>query len=136
MPALTSEDDIGELTLSGGIPLSTIDRSPDMEADRLAKAAVSAVRVPMAVRGGLGGLYERARAVARWVGQVTAAVGCCEAQAGHVMRNSLPSACRHHAGKPARRLLPATFRCVELGAMGTGSVISVGPSHHLGVALR
>jgi hypothetical protein len=75
MPAHTKETDVGRLCLGDGSYLTDLDRKGNDEADRLAKLAVEAHRVPKAVRDSIkerNGLVEK---TARWVARATYAAG-------------------------------------------------------------
>lgn len=68
----TRPGDVGCLLLSNGMALTAIDRMANEEADRLAKFAANAVRVPPAVCKRLAEAQDRARQLALWIGRVTA----------------------------------------------------------------
>ena len=71
MPAHTCAADVGELDLSNGRRLSSVDRDSNAEADRLAKAAAAESRVPEACRDMVVQAIERVTEQARWIGRVT-----------------------------------------------------------------
>jgi len=73
MPAHTAEHDVGVLRLSDGQPLSEEDRAGNDEADRLAKDAVEAFRVPPALRSALSSYARKVIDVATWIGRATLA---------------------------------------------------------------
>jgi len=110
MPSHTSTHDIGELHLSNGQPLTAIDRHGNAEADRLAKAAAHAVRVPEDVRERIDAEAACVTDLARWVGQVTAAAS--QHASG---RDSAPAPRQPRAGCKQRTRPPPELRPVALG---------------------
>ena len=75
MPAHTKEEDVGRLHLGDGTLLSESDRKGNEEADRLAKLAVEAHRVPKQVRECIKELNVVVERTARWVARATFAAG-------------------------------------------------------------
>ena len=75
MPAHTKVTDVGRLYLGDGSTLTDLDRKGNGEADRLAKLAVKAHRVPKVVRDSIKQRNELVDGTARWVARVTYAAG-------------------------------------------------------------
>ena len=115
MPAHTKADDVGVLLLSNGVALSATDRMGNGEADRLAKDAAEAVRVPPAVRAHIAGASALAKQLAKWIGQVTAAASSFRCSAGRVMRDSLPGPRVPRPPRPARARAQVQQRPAERG---------------------
>jgi hypothetical protein len=75
MPAHTKESDVGQAYLGDGSRLTCSDRKGNNEADRLAKLAVEAHRVPKHVRDEVKELNAVVEKTARWVARATYAAG-------------------------------------------------------------
>jgi hypothetical protein len=75
MPAHSKEEDVGRLYLGDGSRLTEHDRKGNDEADRLAKLAVEAHRVPKQVREGIKELSVVVERTARWIARATYAAG-------------------------------------------------------------
>ena len=115
MPAHTKPADVGELLLSNGLALTCIDRDANAEADRLAKAAAVAHRVPASVRGRVDAAHARARELALWIGRATAAAGRSELPSGVMGRDSQPGERRTWEARPQRARCRVQQRTPELG---------------------
>ena len=94
MPAHTRADEVGMRRLSNGALLTTADRCGNAEADRLAKAAAMAHRVPPAARGQVASALLLSRQLALWIGQITAIAGAFVTPDGAVLLDSAPCARR------------------------------------------
>jgi hypothetical protein len=75
MPAHTKESDVGQLCLGDGSKLTHFDRKGNHEADKLAKLAVEAHRVPTQVRDRIEALNSLVEKTARWVARATYIAG-------------------------------------------------------------
>ena len=75
MPAHTKATDVGKAFLGDGSRLTAEDRMANEEADKLAKAAVEAHRVPKQLRAQIKQRNELVEATARWVAWATWAAG-------------------------------------------------------------
>ena len=75
MPAHTKKEDVGRVYLGDGSKLTDLDRKGNEEADRLAKLAVEAHRVPKQVRDKIKELDLVVERAARWVARATYAAG-------------------------------------------------------------
>jgi hypothetical protein len=75
MPAHTKEEDIGRAYLGNGTRLTHLDRKGNEEADRLAKLAVEAHRVPKQVQDRIKEFNLVVEDTARWVARATYAAG-------------------------------------------------------------
>ena len=73
IPAHTAAADVGCRLLSNGFLLSDIDRVANAEADRLAKRAVEAHRVPKTIRDAIARQEDDVDAMARWLARITLA---------------------------------------------------------------
>jgi hypothetical protein len=75
MPAHTKSSDVGVLRLSNGESLTAVDRMGNAEADRLAKLAVEAHRVPKHIRDMVRDHDRLVEKTARWVAKATHEAG-------------------------------------------------------------
>jgi len=71
MPAHCTRADVGRARIGDGSLLTRIDFVANGKADELAKRAVEAHRVPVAVRQALKAAASRVRGLAMWLGRVT-----------------------------------------------------------------
>ena len=112
MPAHTAQQQVGVARLSDGCRLTQEDRDQNAEADRLAKLAVEADRVPAATRKVLLAHAARVVDVAKWIGTATLAANTFEVWEscdGILVKNRLRDA---HAApsrtRPCTRRRPAS----------------------------
>ena len=110
-PAHTAVADIGRRRLGNGQFLSRLDRLGNDEADRLAKAAVQAHRVPRQIRDLINTQESEVRGMAWWVAHVTIAANSWGPQevrdsesAPRGRRKKVVSGTRN---RPARQEIPA-----------------------------
>ena len=100
------------LCLSDGQPLSEEDRAGNDEADRLAKEAVEAYRVPPALRACLRSYARKVTDIATWIGHATLAANdfeTWEVRDGSVVRTLM----RHAEAMPHRKRTSRTKRLVK-----------------------
>jgi hypothetical protein len=113
MPAHTKEADVGRVCLGDGSKLTQLDRVGNDEADRLAKLAVEAHRVPKQVRDRIEELNSVVEKTARWVARATFAAG------NQTIKPLRDTEASRAAGAAASRLRAATReakRGIRVGA--------------------
>ena len=119
MPAHTGADDVGLLEKSDGSLLSAADRAANEQADKLAKAAAAASRVPEATRKEITNAATRVGAIARGLAQVLSAAAHFPVGPNHFVRDVAPLPRSRAAGgtdaAPRRRPPPPPARPPALG---------------------